>query len=541
VGRQVEQPEGLDALLPERPLTARSGFAGLAREDSPPQCHASIRVIPTPYGDRMFAAITSVALVGVEPRPVRVEVHIGGGGKKFTIVGLPDASVREAKERVRAAVVASGRDFPSRDVIVNLSPANLPKAGSAYDLPIALALLVATKQVKNAATGVVALGELALDGAVRRVVGDLAAALVARQTEQRCVLPAGAVTTTTLEGSVEVIPVATLNEAIVAALGGDSGRTLAIPEDHAVRSHDLQDVRGQDGARRALEIAAAGGHHLLMTGAPGAGKTMLARCLPSVLPPLPSEWAMEAALAWSAAGLDRGKSDVPPFRAPHHSATLPALVGGGSGVPVPGEVTLAHRGVLFLDELGEFPVSLLDALRQPVEDGCVVVARKGVSVRFPSRFQLVAATNPCPCGYAGDHLIACRCSPRAMERYRRRFSGPLLDRIDLRVRVARLDGDELVGAPGESSAVVRERVTAARKRQVVRGCLNAGLARRELDGLEWTDGAGVLLRRAVRSAALTGRGWDRVRRVAATVADLDESSAINEAHVSEALAFRGDG
>jgi len=487
----------------------------------------------------MFASITSVALVGVEPRPVCVEVHIGNGGSRFIIVGLPDASVREAKERVRAALAASGYTFPSRTVIVNLSPADLPKVGSAYDLPIALAVLAATGQVKDPVTRVVALGELALDGRVRPVIGSLGAALVASELGVPCVLASQSPGAATVSDRVRIVAADHLTEAIAGAMGRPTGRVLATP---AARDHvgdDLALVRGQQQARRALELAAAGGHHLLMTGAPGGGKTMLARCLPGLLPALDDGEVLEVALAWGAAGRDTLNTDLAPFRAPHHSATLPALIGGGSGVPVPGEITLAHRGVLFLDELGEFPVALLDALRQPVEDGRVVVARKGSSVSFPAAFQLVAATNPCPCGYEGDWLVACRCTESGKQKYRRRLSGPLLDRFDLRVRVARLEPDELRGPAAESSETVRARVVAARKRQQERGGLNRVLTRQVLDELAWTDGAERLLARSVRNDALTARGWDRVRRVAVTAADLDESAVIGETHVAEALAFRG--
>lgn len=488
----------------------------------------------------MFASVTSAALVGVEPRPVRVEVHIGGGGKRFTIVGLPDASVREAKDRVRAAFSASRFDFPSREVIVNLSPADLPKAGSAYDLPIALGVLAAMRNAKTPSLPpVVALGELALDGGLRPVVGGLGAAVVASNLGLRCVLPARSQGLGALKGPVDVVAARSLAEAVAGAQGHPTGCEIADERTTADPADDLGSVRGQATARRALELAAAGGHHLLMTGPPGAGKTMLARCLPSLLPPLNHGEVLEVAMAFGAAGLAKRDGDLAPFRSPHHSATLAAIVGGGSGVPVPGEVTLAHRGVLFLDELGEFPVSLLDALRQPVEDGRVVVARKGRAVTFPSQFQLVAASNPCPCGWQGDYLKSCTCSPRAVDRYRARFSGPLLDRFDLRVRVARLEPDELVGPAGESSAVVRERVVAARKRQVERGCLNRELGRAMLDEIEWTEGAVAALSRSVRADAITARGWDRVRRVAVTLADLDESSVVGERHVVEALGFRG--
>ncbi len=297
-----------------------------------------------PYGVVMFASITSIALVGVEPRPVKVEVHIGGAKAMLVIVGLPDAAVREAKERVQAALASSGFTFPQRRVVVNLSPADLPKAGSAYDLPIALGLLAATRQLEIGASDVVALGELALDGSVRPALGTLGAALVAGDLGLRCILPAGAVGVTSVLDRVDIAVASTLNEAVVAARGGDTGRTLATAPPVTAPSVDLAEIRGQPAARRCLEIAAAGGHHLLMAGSPGAGKTMLARALPGLLPPLDPDQVLEVALAWSAASLDRS-GDVPPFRAPHHSATVPAIIGGGSGIPVPGEITLAHARV----------------------------------------------------------------------------------------------------------------------------------------------------------------------------------------------------
>ncbi len=487
----------------------------------------------------MFASVTSVALVGVEPRPVRVEVHIGGGTPAFHLVGLPDAAVREAKERVRAAIQCTGRSFPGRRVIVNLAPADLPKGGSAYDLPIALGVLAAAGEIPRDVEGVVALGELALDGAVRPVRGGLGAASVAADLGRRCLLPpASAAEAASMElGSIHAV--GSLEEAIGVAVGGHDGAALPALAVAATPLLDLSRVRGQPVARRALEIAAAGGHHLFMDGPPGAGKTLLARCFPGILPPLDPAERFEVAIAWAAAGLPRAVPDQPPFRAPHHSATTAALIGGGSGVPVPGEATLAHRGVLFLDELGEFPPHLLDALRQPMEEGEVVVARKGASVTFPTRFQLIAASNPCPCGYAGDRLVSCRCTPRLIDRYRRRLSGPLLDRFDLRVRVSRLDAGDMTGPPGEPSARVRERVAAARLRQAERGRLNRELGREALDALAWGPGAVEMLEQSVRSSALSARGWDRVRRVAATIADLAGSEVVTEAHAAEALAYRG--
>ncbi len=495
---------------------------------------------PLPMLQVMFASTNSVALVGVEARAVRVEAHVGGGEKgRLNVVGLPDTAVREAKDRVMAAMSVAGYRFPPKTVTVNLAPADLPKSGSAYDLPIALALLAAAGEIPRGACGVVALGELALDGSVRPARGGLGAAIVASDMGVPCLLPPGAAEEASVVSSAEVRMVGSLGAAIAAALGeGDFRPPLPPAEPPTVSMPDLSEVRGQPLAKRALEVAAAGGHHLLLSGAPGSGKTMLARCLPGVLPPLDERAALEVAQVWSSAGRARPSLFQPPIRSPHHTATTAAVIGGGSGIPVPGEISMAHRGVLFLDELGEFPPSLLDALRQPLEEGQVTIARKGVSVTFPSMVQLVAATNPCPCGYDNDNRHGCSCSDRMKQRYKRRLSGPLIDRFDIRVKVNRVDPDAMIGPPEEPSSEVAKRIASAREAQELRGARNRDLSRTGLDSLEVAVGAQRLVEGALRHGSLTGRGFDRVRRLSRTIADLDGSIAVEEPHAAEALALR---
>lgn len=507
----------------------------------------------------MFARVASAALVGIEAAPIDVEVDFGAGLPGCSIVGLPDAGIREGRLRIRGALENSGFKLPSRRITVNLAPADLRKDGAAFDVPIAVGMLCASGVVDPATLADTAfVGELALDGTLRPVRGVLPIAAWARgRSLRQLVVPPQNAAEAAVVGACDVVAPTSLTELVgflrgeaspqaVGAtnasdanrLGGIATTTPAPPR----TTPDLAEVCGQEVARRALEIAAAGGHNLLFVGAPGSGKTMLAQRLPGILPPLTFDEALETTMVYSIAGLLGGSGMITarPFRAPHHTVSVAGLVGGGPHVR-PGEISLAHNGVLFLDELLEYPRAVLEALRQPLEDRRVTIVRVRRALAYPADFMLIAALNPCPCGYLGSSARTCTCTSVAIANYRARLSGPLLDRIDLHVEVPTLPYHELAhSSPGETSATVRDRVATARDRQRARGpTWNARLTSSELSASAPLDGAGhALLERAVTRLGLSARAITRIRRVARTIADLDGSASVRSRHLAETLQYR---
>lgn len=492
-----------------------------------------------------LARVMSRARVGVLAQQVTVEVHVGAGLPSLSIVGLADTAVREARDRVRAALLCSQLEFPAGRITINLAPADLRKDGGGFDLPIALGILAASGQLpQDALEGVEFIGELGLTGELRAVNGVLPAALASANASRRLIIPATNAAEAAIARQAKVHAARTLLE-VCAALRGERPlpRAEAAIEEASSPCPDLRDVLGQSSARRALEIAACGQHHLLMVGSPGCGKTMLASRLPGILPAMTEAEAIETAAVHSVSGhrFDPASWMQRPFRSPHHTASAVALAGGGSS-PRPGEISLAHHGVLFLDELPEWSRSSLEVLRQPLESGVVTVSRAARQCEFPARFQLVAAMNPCPCGWAGDVSGRCRCHADAIARYRAKISGPLLDRIDMQLTMQRLPAMVLTddATPGETSASVRARVIAGRERQVARaGKPNAQLGPAEL-ALDCKLGASDqhLLETAIDRMQLSARAVHRILRVARTIADLGTSPGIETMHLAEAIGYR---
>ena len=510
----------------------------------------------------MLAKSKTCAVVGLDGFIVEVEVDISPGLPAFNIVGLPDTAVQEARERVRAAIRNSGNEFPMRRITVNLAPADLPKAGPAYDLPIAMAILVSTGQVSELPESALFLGELSLDGSLRHTNGVLPMVVVARDEGFRAVyVPMADANEAALVDGIDVVPIRSLSE-LASHIRGEAlieavtaGRRLEdgqsdSPAPETSGGVDLADIRGQEHAKRALEVAAAGGHNLLMSGPPGSGKTLLARSLPSILPALSGEEALDVTKIYSISGLLPSSSPLiehRPFRSPHYTTSNAGLVGGGR-IPKPGEITLSHRGVLFLDELPEFGHAVLEALRQPLEDKLVTISRAQGSITYPTNFMLVAAMNPCPCGFASDPMRECTCTPSAVTRYKKRISGPLLDRIDLFVEVPRVEYEKLIApSAAETSAHVRERIGRARKVQRDRFGESRTITNAEMGPVEvWDfcqidDAARGLLQAAMKQMHLSARGFHRILKLSRTIADLAAAETIGVAHLAEALQYRPSG
>jgi len=497
-----------------------------------------------------LAVLRSRALAGLAAPEVTVEVHLAAGLPSFTLVGLPDTEVKEARDRVRAAIQNCGFEFPQRRITVNLAPADLPKESGRFDLPIALGILIASGQIKAATLDSHEFaGELALSGELRAVRGTLAMCAAIRHEAamdgspaRAFVLPLESAPEAALIEGMSILPAKNLLQ-VCAHLAGREilAPFAAMPVPTLAHYPDLAEVKGQAQAKRALEVAAAGGHSLLMSGPPGAGKSMLAQRLPGLLPPMTAAEALESAAVHSLAGSFKlAQWNQRPFRAPHHSASSAALVGGG-GTPRPGEISLAHNGTLFLDELPEFQRGVLEALREPLETGHINIARAARRAEFPARFQLVAAMNPCPCGWLGHPAGKCRCTPDQVARYRGKLSGPLLDRIDLMLDVpAVAEGDLSARGDGESSATVRARVTVARAVQIERqGKPNALLGPDEVDRHARPDEAGAqLLKQAMARLSLTARAYHRILKLARSIADLAGTGQISSAHVAEAIHYR---
>jgi magnesium chelatase family protein len=491
-----------------------------------------------------LAVVYSRARLGMDAPLVTVEVHLSNGLPSFSIVGLPETAVKESRDRVRGALLNCNFEFPMRRITVNLAPADLPKEGGRFDLPIALGILAATRQIRaNKLDQYECAGELALSGELRPVHGVLPMALQATHAGRMLLVPAGNTAESTLVRTARVLGGNHLLE-ITAHLGGMQVLDFAEPAkmvSRAPHACDLADVRGQQHARRALEIAASGGHSLLMLGPPGTGKSLLASRLPGILPQMSESEALETAALRSISGLpvDAARWLERPFRAPHHTASAVALTGGGSS-PRPGEISLAHNGVLFLDELPEFDRRVLEVLREPMETGHIMISRAARQAEFPARFQLVAAMNPCADGWLGDPSGRCHCTCEQVQKYRNKISGPLLDRIDMHVEVPRLSFEEMQGEKGECSDVVRERVIQTRNIQLQRNnTLNSRLAHQQIEEICALDKSGrLLLQKAIEKLQLSARAYHRILKLARTIADMDESEQIQKQHLLEAINYR---